>query len=80
MYFNGFITLTKDQTLSLIISAFILIVMYSYLAAKYLLRINILNTYDHDGKPVTTKHSRKLKKIFDNMILTIKKFINTSPG
>lgn len=80
VYFNGLITLTNDQTLSLVISVFILIVMYWYLAAKYLLRINILNTYDHDGKPVTTKHSRKIKKIFDNMILTIKNFFNTSPS
>ncbi|MBU2769188.1 hypothetical protein HAP94_24270 [Acidithiobacillus ferrivorans] len=73
VYFNGLIALTKDQTLSLIILVFILIVMYWYIAAKYLLRINILNTYDHDGKPITAIHFRTIKIIFDKIILPIKK-------
>lgn len=72
VHFNGLISLTKYQTLSLIIVFLVLILTYWYLAAKHLLRIKILNSYDHDGKPLTAIHFCKIKKIFYKIILPIK--------
>ncbi len=74
-FFYGFENLTRDQTLFILMIIFILIVAYWQLTKKLLLRINILRTYDSDGKPLT-KNSLKIKTIFCNILVSILKCNN----